>query len=76
MTVAYFSGSTNVTAAVVAGTYKTPTLAPGADHRLRMTVTPRAGAPVGAVLTRKVTVSSDNDATVKDVIKAKVTRLR
>lgn len=76
VTVAYFSGATNVTAAVVAGTYKTPPLAPGADHRLRMTVTPRAGALVGTVLTRKVTASSDNDATVKDVVKAKVTRLR
>ena len=51
-------------------------MAPGADHRLRMTVTLRAGPPVGSVLTRKVTVSSDNYATVKDVVKVKVTRLR
>jgi hypothetical protein len=58
--VQYFAGDTNVTAAVVGGTYRTASLAPGASMSLRVAVTPRRTASVGrqrTVLMSAVTVT-------------------
>ena len=71
LTVAYFAGSTNVTVRVVAGTYRTPVLAPGAEHQLRMTLTPTSRAAFGSQLKRSVTVRS-SDADVRDTLFAGV----
>lgn len=73
VTVAYFSGSTNVTARVVAGTYRTPVLAPGAEHQLRVSLTPTTRATPYAELTRTVTVRSANSA-VSDLVASIVLR--
>jgi alpha-tubulin suppressor-like RCC1 family protein len=74
-TVTYRRGATNVTAAVVAGTYATPSLARGARQDLTVTIRARAGAPVGAAITRAITVRMP-DNTRPDVVKATVTRRR
>ena len=71
LTVAYFAGSTNVTSRVVAGTYRTPVLAPGAEHQLRVSLTPTSRAAFGSQINRSVTVRS-SDADVRDVLLASV----
>jgi hypothetical protein len=58
----------NITAAVKAGTYRTPRLAPGATHLVRAVVTVKATAPAGARLTRKLTASSPVNAAVRDTV--------
>jgi hypothetical protein len=68
-TVKYFHGATNITAAVVAGTFKTPVLAPGAAYLITAKVTVRSTAAKGSSVTRKVTVTSTASAALKDVVK-------
>jgi len=72
--VQYFEGPTNVTARVVAGTYRTPLLAPGGARNLRVVVTVGARAPAGASVTRLVTARSANDQAVVDGVKVTVRR--
>ena len=50
----YYSGTTNVTSDVVGGLYSTGVLAPGASHKLQMTVKPRFGTAAGTVREWKV----------------------
>ena len=59
----YFHGTTNITAAVVAGTYRTGSLAPGATYLIT------AKLPAGGSVTRLVTITSVADPTKKDAVK-------
>lgn len=72
--VAYRDGAADVTDAVVAGTYVTPPLPPGATHTLEMRVTARAVASAGSTVSRTVKVISQSDPTRRDTVKAVVTR--
>jgi hypothetical protein len=64
-TVAYFHGTTNVTAAVEAGTYQTASVAPGSTY----VVTARITVKLGGDVTRLVTTSSVADATKVDAVR-------
>jgi hypothetical protein len=64
-TIRYFHGTTNITSAVVAGTYQTTSLAPGATYLVTAKFTQRAGGDI----TRLVTITSAADATRKDAVK-------
>jgi sugar lactone lactonase YvrE len=66
------SGSTNITSAVVAGTYVTPELAPGAAHTVRLQVKVQAGAVSGSIKPYYVTATSVDDGTTTDTIRARV----
>lgn len=68
--VVYKRGTTNVTAAVVAGTYVTPKLAPGATHVLTATMTakPAFGVP-GTKVSLLVTASTTTTPTISDGIR-------
>jgi N-acetylneuraminic acid mutarotase len=67
------TGNVNVTSAVVAGTYTTPVLAPGATAVLRLRVQVKAGAAAKAVQATSISVASTTRPTSKDVVKATVT---
>lgn len=73
MTVRYAAGGVDVTAAVVAGTFLTSALAPGASQDLTVRITPRASAPVGSG--RQVTVKTrlQSQATATDAVAVLVT---
>lgn len=73
-TVVYRRGTTNVTRAVVAGTFRTPTLAPGGSTDLKVVVRPTKLAKKGAAITRSVTTTSTGDSTRRDVVSYKVVR--
>ena len=64
----------NITSQVVAGTYRSPVLAPGAIHLIRAVVTIHASAPANASSTRTVTVTSDTHPAFKDTVKFITTR--
>ena len=68
-TVNYFRGATDITAAVVAGTYTTTSLAPGATYLITAKVKVKSTAAVGSKVTRLVTISSVGDGTKKDAVK-------
>ncbi|MBA3307268.1 MAG: M4 family metallopeptidase [Chloroflexi bacterium] len=68
-TVKYLHGATDVTSAVVAGTYQTPSLAPGGSHLLKVKVKVKSSAAVGSKVSRLVTITSVGDATKKDAVK-------
>ena len=67
--VKYFRNTTDITAAVVAGTYQTPSLAPGAAFLITAKVIVKAGATVGSNVTRLVKATSVADITKKDTVK-------
>ena len=66
------SGTTNVTTAVVAGTYKTSSLAPGSGAVVRLVVTLGATVPAGAVRDWLVTATSQRSAASKDAVDARI----
>jgi hypothetical protein len=70
--VQYFKGTTDVTADVTAGTYKTGTLAAGARQLLKLKIAVSSTATAGKIDTCAVTASSNHAPTGKDVVKAKV----
>src|SRR5262245_61938694 len=73
-TVTYRNGATDVTAAVVAGTFQTASLAPGATQDLTVIIKAKAGTPLGTSLSRLVTATSVSNPTTKDAVRAVVTR--
>ena len=73
-TVTYRRGPTNVTNGVVAGTFLFSDVGPGATRTLTVTIRAKAGIPVNATLSRRVTVTSQTNTAVKDAVKATVTR--
>lgn len=64
----YFRGATNITSAVVAGTYRTPSLAPSETYLIKAKVTivsyDFAGGPK-----RLITISSVANSAIKDAVK-------
>ena len=68
-TVKYFKGATDITAAVVAGSYSTASLAPGATLTITVKVTVKSTAAVGNSVTRLVTITSVGDSTKQDAVK-------
>jgi Fibronectin type III domain len=70
--VSYFVGSTNVTSAVVAGSFVTSALAPGATTTLIVKIKASKKAPIGTAKSVTLTDSSSSDPAVKDAVRAKV----
>jgi hypothetical protein len=66
--ISYFAGGRNVTSKVTAGTYKTPSLAPGASFTLRVKVTRTTAANVGNSKTVKVAARSLNQPSRHDAV--------
>jgi N-acetylneuraminic acid mutarotase len=67
------SGSTDITAAVVAGRYRTAALAPGAARPVRLQVTVAAGTAAGTTGTWLADVSSVSDPSAQDDCAARLT---
>lgn len=67
--VRYSVSGANVTAAVVGGTYKTPSLAPGQSLTVRVRVTVSAGAAGDAVLGGSLLATSKLDSTRRDLVR-------
>jgi hypothetical protein len=74
--VKYFVGTTDITAAVIAGTYRTPWLIPGAKKLITAKVKVLSAATYSSLVSRLVTSTSISDSTVVDVVKFTATRLR
>jgi hypothetical protein len=74
--VTYYRGKTNITAKVVAGTYKITSLAPGASSMIKAKVRVKSTARVNSKLARLVTVSSTGSAGKKDAVKLIARRSR
>jgi alpha-tubulin suppressor-like RCC1 family protein len=73
-TITYKAGTKNVTKKVVKGTYRTPSLAPGAHRDITVTIAPTKKATKNKKATAKVTLTSSGDTTKKDTVKATATR--
>jgi alpha-tubulin suppressor-like RCC1 family protein len=73
-TVTYRNGATDVTSAVVAGTFRTQTLGVGGTQDLVMSVLPRATSRVGDKFAGTVRVSSSVDPAAADAVQVVVTR--
>ncbi len=68
-TVKYYRGTTDITSRVVAGTFRTPSLAAGAAYLITAKVTVKSNATVGSSATRKLTITSVASAALKDTVK-------
>ena len=66
------SGTTDITSAVLAGTYQMPNVAPGGSRVLRLVVTLGAGVPSAVVRDWLVTATSQRDAAAKDAVLARI----
>ena len=67
--VKYFRGTTDITAAVVAGTYVTASVGVGNAFAIKAKVKVLAAATVGSSTTRLVTITSNSNATKIDAVK-------
>jgi hypothetical protein len=67
--VTYFTATTDITGAIVAGTYQTPSLAAGAAHVITARVKVKPTATAGSKVNRLVTITSVADGTSKDAVK-------
>jgi bacillolysin len=72
--VQYRSAGVDITSGVVAGTWQTPVLAPGAMRTIKILVTVATTAPRHAAVSRTLTAASASDPTKKDVVKMVVSR--
>lgn len=70
-TVRYFRGTTNITSAVVAGTYQTSSLAPAAKYKITVVVT-RLESGFDGDFARLVTSRSVADPTRKDAVRLRL----
>jgi CSLREA domain-containing protein len=68
-TVKYFRGTTDITAAVIAGTYTTPSLPPGSAILIKAKVKVNSTATAGSSVTRLVAITSQVDSSVLDAVK-------
>lgn len=68
-TVTYFRGTTNITSAVVAGTYTTPSLAPGGKHLIKVKVSRAAEGFASGDLRRVVSLTSVGNSSKTDAVK-------
>jgi hypothetical protein len=71
-TVHYFAGTTNITSNVVAGTFVTGSLAPGAAVTFRIVVTVASTATIGSTPSWLVKATSTHQTTKADAAKAQV----
>jgi hypothetical protein len=67
-TVRYFHGTVDITSAVVAGTYQTPSIAPTSTYLIKAQVTVTSDAAVGTKFKRLVTITSFGDTGQKDAV--------
>jgi hypothetical protein len=67
--VKFFRGTTDITVAVKAGTYKTPKLKPGAVYNIKARVTLRSDAVNRDKAVRLVTLTSMGNSNKKDAVK-------
>src|SRR5215217_1570474 len=72
-TVRYLAGTTDITTAVVNGTYTLSGVAAGAARSISMQVTVGAGAAVGSVKSSLVTATSTHSGTAVDAVRTVVT---
>ena len=68
--VTYWSGPLNVTPDVVAGTFQTDALTPGGSQILTVFIFAKRGVRLGTWMTDPISVTSDADPTVSDVVGA------
>ena len=66
------TGTTNITAAVEAGTYTLSKVAPGATKYIRMRITAKGTAEVGSAFGRLITASSVHASVARDAVKGVV----
>jgi hypothetical protein len=66
------TGTTNITAAVEAGSYTLSNVAPGDTKYIRMLITVKGTAPIGGVFSRLVTATSVRARVAKDAVKGLV----
>ena len=69
-TVRYFAGTTNITTAVVNGSYRLADLAPGAARSIQLRVTVGSGAARGSARTGLVTATSVGSGTSVDAVRS------
>jgi hypothetical protein len=69
ITAHYYSGTTDITSAVVAGTFHTGSLDPGAAATYRLTLTVGSSAPAGSTRSWPVTARSAHQSTKADTVK-------
>ena len=67
--VTYSRGTTNITSAVVAGTYQTPSLAPGATYLISARITLPQSSNLSFSVARLVTIRSVANSTKIDAVK-------
>src|SRR5205085_2003901 len=67
--VRYSVGATDITASVTAGTYTTPTLAPGGTELVKVVVTVKNGAPPHTSLAATLVLKSDASPAIKDTVR-------
>jgi hypothetical protein len=72
-TVAYFAGTTNITTAVVNGTYRMNNVPVGGTRAIQMRVTVGSGAALGTVKSSLVTATSANSGALADAVRTVVT---
>lgn len=72
--VTYLRGTTDITAAVEAGTYRVDDLAPGASVQLIVKITATSSAVAGGTHHATVTVKSATTPTIKDVVRSQAVR--
>ena len=72
--VRYYHGTTEITAAVVAGTYQTPSVAPGASYTVKAVVKVKSTATAGSSVSRLLTITSVANGTKQDAVKFVVKR--
>lgn len=72
--VKYFRGTTDITAAVVAGTYQTAKIAKGSTFGIKAKVKVKTGAAKGSSVTRLVTLTSTADSAKVDAVKFTLSR--
>lgn len=75
-TIHYFSGDRDITGAVVAGTYRTTSLAPGRTNTLKVVVKPTTSAGVGTVRSVFMRATPINTTIGTDLVRTQVTALR
>jgi alpha-tubulin suppressor-like RCC1 family protein len=73
-TVTYRRGAANITARVVAGTYTLAGVPAGAIRDITVTIQAKAGTPAGATISRTVQTRSVTRPSIRDTVKATVTR--
>jgi hypothetical protein len=64
----YYRGSNDITTKVVAGTYVTPSIAPGGTLAIVIDVIVKKGATNGSSVSRLVTITSVEDNTKVDAV--------